>query len=107
MRISDWSSDVCSSDLPPGSSIERTEAIVKKVGTIGLEQRGIEHAVQFPGLSINGFTRSSDAAIVFFPLKNFDERPGLRGPQIAAELNKKTGAIDGAMVIRSEERRVG
>ncbi|NGY05216.1 efflux RND transporter permease subunit [Solimonas terrae] len=85
--------------LPPGSSIERTEAIVKQVGEIGLQQRGIEHAVQFPGLSINGFTRSSDAAIVFFPLKNFDERPGLRGPQIAAELNRKLGAIDGAMVI--------
>ncbi|WP_028081926.1 efflux RND transporter permease subunit [Solimonas soli] len=85
--------------LPPGSSIERTEAVVKRIGEIGLTQAGIEHAVQFPGLSINGFTRSSDAAVVFFPLKDFKERKGLRGPQIAAQLNQKLGAIDDALVI--------
>ncbi|SEQ06133.1 multidrug efflux pump [Solimonas aquatica] len=85
--------------LPPGSSIERTEAVVKRVGEIGLTQAGIEHAVQFPGLSINGFTRSSDAAVVFFPLKDFNERGSLRGPQIAAQLNQKLGQIDDALVI--------
>src|SRR3546814_21143751 len=64
--------------------------------------RSTRPATHFPYTTLfrsNGCTRSSDAAIVFFPLKNFDERPGLRGPQIAAELNKKLGAIDGAMVI--------
>ncbi|WP_028006941.1 efflux RND transporter permease subunit [Solimonas flava] len=84
--------------LPAGASIERTEAIVKKVGEIGLQQAGVEHAVQFPGLSVNGFTRASDSAIVFFPLKSFDARRGLRGPQIAAELNQKLAAIDDAMI---------
>ncbi|NKF21356.1 efflux RND transporter permease subunit [Solimonas marina] len=85
--------------LPPGSSIERTEAVVKRVGEIGMKQAGISHAVQFPGLSVNGFTRASDAAIVFWTLKDFEDRKGLRAPQIAAALNQKLGAIDDALVL--------
>jgi len=85
-------------NLPPSASIERTEAVVRKVGEIGLNQAGVAHAVQFPGLSVNGFTRTSNAAIVFFPLTPFEER-SQRGQQIAAELNKKFAAIDDAFIL--------
>ena len=30
-----------------------------------MKQPGVEHAVAFPGLSINGFTNSSNSGIVF------------------------------------------
>jgi hydrophobe/amphiphile efflux-1 (HAE1) family protein len=86
--------------LPPSASIERTEAVVRRIGEIALAQPGVEHAVQFPGLSINGFTRTTNTAVVFLPLKPFEERgSALSGPAIAEALNAKFGAIDEAFVI--------
>jgi hydrophobe/amphiphile efflux-1 (HAE1) family protein len=86
--------------LPPAASIERTEAVVRRVGDIALQQRGVLHAVQFPGLSINGFTRSSNNAVIFLTLKPFEERGRfLTGDKIVEELNKKLGAIDDAFIM--------
>ena len=60
----------------------------------------MKHAVQFPGLSINGFTRSSNSAVVFLTLKPFEERGRkLTGDAISAALNQKFArAIDDAMI---------
>jgi hydrophobe/amphiphile efflux-1 (HAE1) family protein len=86
--------------LPPGASIDRTESIVRQVSDIGLKQAGVEHAVEFPGLSINGFTRSSASAIVFFTLKPFGERGrALTGSVIADALNRNLSGINGALVV--------
>ena len=81
--------------LPNGASLDRTEAVIRRMSDIALKQPGVENAVAFPGLSINGFTNSSSAGIVFVTLKPFDERrkPGLSANDIAAELNKKYAAI--------------
>ncbi len=86
--------------LPPAASIERTQEIVKRVGEIALQEPGVLHAVQFPGLSINGFTRSSNSAVVFLTLKPFEDRGRkLTGDEITASLNKKiASAIDDATV---------
>ena len=45
---------------------------------IGLKQPAVASAVQFPGLSINGFVNAPNAGIVFFTLKPFDERKRAR-----------------------------
>lgn len=86
--------------LPPAASIERTQEVVKRLGEIALQEPGVLHAVQFPGLSINGFTRSSNSAVVFLTLKPFEERGRkLTGDAISASLNKKlAGAIDDAFI---------
>ncbi|MFT3929119.1 MAG: multidrug efflux RND transporter permease subunit [Spongiibacteraceae bacterium] len=86
--------------LPPAASIERTQEVVKRLGEIALQEPGVLHAVQFPGLSINGFTRSSNSAVVFLTLKPFEERGRqLTGDAITASLNKKfAGAIDDAFI---------
>ena len=86
--------------LPPAASIERTQEIVRRVGEIALQEPGVLHAVQFTGLSINGFTRSSNSAVIFLTLKPFEERGrALTGDAISASLNKKiAGAIDDAMI---------
>ena len=55
--------------LPNGASLDRTEAVIRQMGDIALKQPGVESAVAFPGLSINGFTNSSSAGIVFVTLK--------------------------------------
>ncbi|HEY3699887.1 MAG TPA: multidrug efflux RND transporter permease subunit [Spongiibacteraceae bacterium] len=86
--------------LPPAASIERTQEVVRRIGEIALQEPGVLHAVQFPGLSINGFTRSSNSAVVFLTLKPFEERGrSLTGDAISASLNKKIGgAIDDAAI---------
>ncbi|WP_374503610.1 efflux RND transporter permease subunit, partial [Zoogloea sp.] len=47
--------------LPSGASLDRSEAVIRRMGEIALKQPGVESAVAFPGLSINGFTNSSSA----------------------------------------------
>ncbi len=86
--------------LPASASIERTEEITRQIGEIGLKEPGVLHAVQFPGLSINGFTRTSNQAVVFFTLRPFEERGRhLTGDMITASLNQKLAGIDGAFVV--------
>jgi len=86
--------------LPNGASLDRTEAVIRKMGEIALAQPGVESAVAFPGLSINGFTNSSSAGIVFATLKPFAERksPELSAGAIAGALNQKYSAIQEAFI---------
>ncbi len=92
---------VAFAQLPEGSSLSRTEAVIKRMSEIGLAQPGVESAVAFPGLSICGFSVASNSGIVFFTLKPFEERktPDLSGPAIAGALNGKFGAIQDAFVL--------
>ena len=87
--------------LPDGATLDRTEDVIRRMGDIALKTPGVEHAVAFPGLSINGFTNSSNSGIVFTPLKPFDERrdPSLSGAAIAADLNRRFAQIEDAFVV--------
>lgn len=86
--------------LPPGATLERTEKVMRQMGDIALNQDGVEAAVQFPGLSINGFVNSPSAGIVFLPLDDFDKRktPNLSAFAIMQNLQQKYGAIEDAFV---------
>ncbi|MFP3920618.1 MAG: efflux RND transporter permease subunit [Dichotomicrobium sp.] len=86
--------------LPDGASLERTDDVIRRMGDIALKHPGVENAVGFPGLSINGFTNSSNAGIVFVTLAPFEERttPELSGGAIAGQLNQKFGAIQDAYI---------
>ena len=86
--------------LPDAATLDRTEDVIRRMSDIALKEPGVESAVAFPGLSINGFTNSSNAGIVFVTLKPFDERrtPNLSGGAIAMQLNKKFGAIQDAFI---------
>lgn len=86
--------------LPDGATLERTRNVISEMGKIGLAEAGVEDAVQFPGLSVNGFTNSSSAGIVFFPLKDFSERNSkdLSAAAIAKKLQMKFGGIQEAFI---------
>lgn len=85
--------------LPPAASIERTEAVVRRIGELVQEDPAVDHAVQFPGLSINGFTRTSNSAIVFVPYKSFDERGSDDvGRALLNRLQQKVSVIDDAFI---------
>jgi len=87
--------------LPDGATLDRTEDVIRRMNDIALKQRGIEHAVSFPGLSINGFTNSSNSGIVFTTLKPFHERRGAgqSAEAIAAQLNQKFSQIQDAFIV--------
>jgi len=87
--------------LPPAATIDRTDEVIRKIGEIGMKQPGVEHAVQFSGMSVNGFTPSSSAGIVFFGLDDFEKRKGkgLTANEIANSLTQKMGSIQDAFVI--------
>ena len=91
---------VAFAQLPDAASLDRTDAVIRRMTDIGLAQLGVDGAVQFPGLSIMGFTNSPNAGIVFFPLQDFDERKSdeLYGMNIAQALNQKFGAIQDAFI---------
>jgi multidrug efflux pump len=87
--------------LPDGATLDRTEDVIRRMGEIAMKQPGVEHAVSFPGLSINGFTNSSNSGIVFTPLKPFSERrgKGQSAAEIAGALNQEFAKIQDAFVV--------
>ncbi|MBS0472915.1 MAG: efflux RND transporter permease subunit [Proteobacteria bacterium] len=86
--------------LPQGATLDRTEDVIRRMSDIALKEPGVESAVAFPGLSINGFINSPSAGIVFVTLKPFDQRTSsdLSGTAIAQKLQQKFGAIENAMI---------
>jgi multidrug efflux pump len=87
--------------LPDAASLDRTDAVIKKMSAIAKEIPGVESSVAFPGLSINGFTNAPNAGIVFTTLKPFHERKdkSMSAEAIAAEINKRMGAVQDAFVM--------
>ena len=86
--------------LPNGATLDRTEDVIRRMSDIALKHQGVQNAVAFPGLSINGFTNSPNSGIVFATLKPSEERksPELSANAIAADLNKQYGSIQEAFI---------
>jgi len=91
---------VAFAQLPDAASLDRTDAVMRKMSELALKHPGVADAITFPGLSINGFTVSPNSGIVFVGLKSFDQRhaPNLSGPAIAEQLNGEFSQIQDAFV---------
>jgi len=89
---------VAFAQLPDAASLDRTEAVIKRMSAMAMEQPGVANAIAFPGLSINGFTNSPNSGVVFVALKDFDERkdPSESASAIAGALNGKFAGIQEA-----------
>lgn len=87
--------------LPEGSSLDRTDAVMRRMSEIAMKQPGVKDAIAFPGLSIHGFSASPNSGIVFVGLKDFEERktPDLNSAAIAGALNGQFMAIQDAFVL--------
>ncbi|HTV79227.1 MAG TPA: multidrug efflux RND transporter permease subunit, partial [Steroidobacteraceae bacterium] len=87
--------------LPPAATIDRTEAVVRRMSEIGLKTPGVEHAVEFAGMSVNGWSQSSSSGIAFFALDPPSKRTSasLSGSAIAARLNAELAGIQDAYVV--------
>mgnify|MGYP003663039680 CR=1 FL=1 len=86
--------------LPAGSSLERTDAVVAQMTEIILSEPGVSDVAAFPGLSINGFANLPNAAVLFAMLDPFEDRqsPDMRADAIAGRLWGKLGVIQDSFV---------
>jgi HAE1 family hydrophobic/amphiphilic exporter-1 len=87
--------------LPPGASLDRTDAVVRQAAEIILGTDGIEHAVPFAGFDGATFTNASNAGAIFSGLAPFKERAaqGLSAQAIIGSLYQRLGVIQEAFII--------
>jgi len=86
--------------LPDGATLDRTEKVIREMSDIAMKEPGVDHAVSFPGLSINGFINSASSGIVFVTLKPFEERRSsdLSGIAISQKLQAKYAGVKDAYI---------
>jgi len=86
--------------LPDAASLDRTEKVVRRISALAKETPGVDHVIGFSGLSVQGFVNLNNAAVLFFPLKSFDQRTtkNLSAGAIAQALNRKFSAIQDAVI---------
>jgi hydrophobe/amphiphile efflux-1 (HAE1) family protein len=87
--------------LPPGSSLSRTDAVVRQAAQILLKTEGIKHVVPFAGFDGATFTNAPNAGAIFSGLTPFHERAakGLSAERMLAEMRTRLGAIQDAFII--------
>ncbi|MET3392290.1 multidrug efflux pump [Variovorax sp. 1140] len=87
--------------LPDGATLDRTDEVIQRMGDIMKKNPNVEDAIAFPGLSINGFTNSSNSGIVFATLKPFDQRKRAdqSGGAVAGQLNQAFAGIQDAFIV--------
>jgi NodT family efflux transporter outer membrane factor (OMF) lipoprotein len=90
---------VAFAQLPDAATLDRTESVIRQMSEIATQQPGVDAAVAFPGLSINGFVNVPNAGTVFVGLKPSDERSADQSAgAIVGALNAKFSAIQEAFV---------
>ncbi|WP_295849839.1 efflux RND transporter permease subunit [uncultured Xylophilus sp.] len=87
--------------LPDGATLDRTDDVIRRMGELMKQNPNVEDAIAFPGLSINGFTNSSNSGIVFATLKPFAERrqKDQSGGAVAGQLNQAFAGIQDAFIV--------
>jgi hydrophobe/amphiphile efflux-1 (HAE1) family protein len=87
--------------LPPGATLDRTEAVVKKAIDIIMSTPGVEHVAPFAGLDATTFTIASNAGTIFSGLPSLynHEVKGLTAASVLADLRKRLSVIQEAYVL--------
>src|SRR6266404_3997607 len=88
--------------LPPGSSLARTDEVQRRVVDICLNTPGVAHAVSIVGFSGATFTNAPNSGAVFLILDNWADRghdPKLSAAGITGELLKRLSGIQEALAL--------
>ena len=87
--------------LPPGASLERTDAALRKANEILQSRPGVAHTVAFAGLDGATFTIAPNAGVAFVTLSPFKEREkeGLTTQGIFNDLRQQMFAISEAFTL--------
>lgn len=78
--------------MPEGASLERTDAMIRKMSAMGLSVDGVSDSIAFPGLNALQFTNTPNTGTVFFTLKPLSERTRT-AEAINAEINAKISTL--------------
>jgi multidrug efflux pump len=91
---------VAYAQLPDAATLDRTEAVIRRMSSTALATAGVDSVPAFPGLSINGFTNATNAGIAFTPLKPFEQRRDAdrSASAIAATLRAQYSKIQDAYI---------
>ena len=86
--------------LPPGSSLARTDKVVRNAIDIILKHPDVAHAVGFAGFDAATFTNAPNGGAIFVPMKNFAERAkrGATVEKVLGELQGSLGQIQDAVI---------
>ena len=86
--------------LPPGSSLERTDAVLRKVVARVREVEGVDEAVMFAGFDGASGTQASNAGAAYVTFDSYGKRAanGRSEAAIIADLRAAVAGIDEAMV---------
>jgi hydrophobe/amphiphile efflux-1 (HAE1) family protein len=80
--------------LPPGSSIERTDAVLKKAVAKLLKVPGVDQAVMFSGFDGASGTQASNAGAAYVTFKPFEERAGTDRTELNIENGMRAALAD-------------
>jgi multidrug efflux pump len=78
--------------LPEAATIDRTDAVMRRMGKIALETPGVADVVQFPGLNAVHFVSTPNAGVMFIGLEPQSMRD-IQAGDIAARINMQYGQI--------------
>nr|WP_295661103.1 multidrug efflux RND transporter permease subunit [Polymorphobacter sp.] len=87
--------------MPPGATLERTDAVIRATIKQGLKVPGVNRIVSITGLDGASFSNAPNAATMFFALDEFDVRHDHHqtGDSILADLRKTFSSVDAANVL--------
>jgi multidrug efflux pump len=72
--------------LPEAATIDRTDAVMRRMGQIAMEVPGVANVVQFPGLNAVHFVATPNVGVMFVGLEPQGKRE-LEAGEIAARIN--------------------
>ena len=93
---------IIAAQLPPGSSLQRTDEVMRRAADQVLATPGVAHAVVVVGFSGATFTNAPNAGAMFVVLDPFDQRardPNRSSGAIQRALFAKMGAIQEAFMV--------
>jgi hydrophobe/amphiphile efflux-1 (HAE1) family protein len=86
--------------LPPGSSLARTDAVVREVNDIVLKTPGIRHTSPVTGYDVTTGTIAPNAATIFLGLPSLygEHIPGVNAATELAAVRKRLGGLKDAVI---------
>src|SRR6185503_17507663 len=85
--------------LPDGATLERTRKMAGQLSDMAQKLPGVERVFAITGFDLLGGGNKTNAATMFIPLKNWDERKARPAQVISAELGQRGAALREGMVI--------
>ncbi|MBN9120184.1 MAG: efflux RND transporter permease subunit [Planctomycetes bacterium] len=80
-------------ELPPGASVERTDAVMREVADACLATDGVAYTVQISGYSILTRANVPNNGGIYVTLKPFEERKGRSAEAILRDLNARFATV--------------